>query len=721
MPDMIRIDDILEAVRSYHTDADLDAVRKAYVYSAKVHQGQKRLSGEPYMNHPMEVAFILTRLHMDVPTVVTGLLHDTLEDTLSTEDELRLLFGPEVAEMVDGVTKISKITFRTNEERQAENFRKMLLAMARDIRVILVKLADRLHNMRTLGHQPEERRVRIAQETRDIYAPLANRLGISWLKCELEDLSFCHLDADTYRDLEKRVAQHRRERDNFVTAMKKHLEGALAEHNIEGQVQGRLKHLSSIQKKIVKQKIDLDQIHDLIAFRIIVPTIRDCYAMLGVIHSTWKPIPGRFKDFIAMPKANMYQSLHTTVVGPSGQRMEVQLRTADMHRVAEEGIAAHWKYKEGRAANRGDERRFGWLRQMLEWQKELKDSSEFMSAVKIDLFPEEVYVFTPGGDVKELPKESTPIDFAFSVHSDVGQRCSGAKVNGRLVPLKTQLKNGDIVEIITSPNQTPSKDWLKFVKTSKAKNRIRSWVKEQERQQSLELGRDLLEKDLRKYGFSYNRAANLDSLKGTLAELGFKTLDDLVAAVGYGKVTSGQVLSRLIPEQFKTEPPRPSRITQAIDKIRKKPVDAIQVQGLDDILVRFSKCCNPLPGDEVVGFITQGHGVTVHASECPRVLESDPERRIEVSWNRQKGVTRSVRIRVHSLDQKGILAAITRVITKCEANILRASVYTVADGRGIHNFEVDVQDVHHLTRIMDAIQKVKGVQQVERLRFGKSE
>ncbi len=718
---MIRIDDILEAVRSYHTDADLDAVRKAYVYSAKVHQGQKRLSGEPYMNHPMEVAFILTRLHMDVPTVVTGLLHDTLEDTLSTEDELRLLFGPEVAEMVDGVTKISKITFRTNEERQAENFRKMLLAMARDIRVILVKLADRLHNMRTLGHQPEERRVRIAQETRDIYAPLANRLGISWLKCELEDLSFCHLDADTYRDLEKRVAQHRRERDNFVTAMKKHLEGALAEHNIEGQVQGRLKHLSSIQKKIVKQKIDLDQIHDLIAFRIIVPTIRDCYAMLGVIHSTWKPIPGRFKDFIAMPKANMYQSLHTTVVGPSGQRMEVQLRTADMHRVAEEGIAAHWKYKEGRAANRGDERRFGWLRQMLEWQKELKDSSEFMSAVKIDLFPEEVYVFTPGGDVKELPKESTPIDFAFSVHSDVGQRCSGAKVNGRLVPLKTQLKNGDIVEIITSPNQTPSKDWLKFVKTSKAKNRIRSWVKEQERQQSLELGRDLLEKDLRKYGFSYNRAVNLDSLKGTLAELGFKTLDDLVAAVGYGKVTSGQVLSRLIPEQFKTEPPRPSRITQAIDKIRKKPVDAIQVQGLDDILVRFSKCCNPLPGDEVVGFITQGHGVTVHASECPRVLESDPERRIEVSWNRQKGVTRSVRIRVHSLDQKGILAAITRVITKCEANILRASVYTVADGRGIHNFEVDVHDVHHLTRIMDAIQKVKGVQQVERLRFGKTE
>lgn len=718
---MIRIDDILEAVRSYQADVDLDVVRKAYVFSAKVHQGQKRLSGEAYMTHPMEVSFILTRLHMDVPTVVTGLLHDTLEDTLSTEEELRRLFGDEVTEMVDGVTKISKITFKTNEERQAENFRKMLLAMARDIRVILVKLADRLHNMRTLAHQPAERRLRIAQETRDIYAPLANRLGISWLKCELEDLSFCHLEPEIFNDLEKRVLQHRRERDTFVTSMKKRLEGILAEHEIDGQVQGRLKHLSSIQKKLQKQKIELEQIHDLIAFRIVVPTIRDCYAMLGIIHSSWKPIPGRFKDFIAMPKANMYQSLHTTVVGPSGQRMEVQLRTAEMHRVAEEGIAAHWKYKEGRGANKGDERRFGWLREMLEWQKEIKDSSEFMSSVKIDLFPEEVYVFTPGGDVKELPKESTPIDFAFSVHSDVGQRCSGAKINGRLVPLKTQLKNGDIVEIITSPHQTPSKDWLKFVKTSKAKNRIRAWVKEQDRHQSLELGRDLLEKDLRKYGFSFNRATNLDSIKGTLAELGFKALDDLVAAVGYGKVTSGQVLSRLIPEQFKVEPPKPSRITQVIDKLRKKPADAISVQGLDGILVRFSKCCNPLPGDEVVGFISQGHGVTVHAVECPRVLESDPERRIEVSWNRQKGVTRSVRIRVHSVDQKGILAAITRVITKTEANILRASVYSTSDGRGIQNFEIDVQDVHHLTRVMDSVQKLKGVQKVERLRFGKSE
>ncbi len=716
---MIRLDDILEAIRTYHADADLDAVRRAYVYSAKVHQGQTRLSGDPYMTHPMEVAFILTHLRMDVPTVVTGLLHDTLEDTLSTEEELRQLFGDEVTEMVDGVTKISKISFKTSEERQAENFRKMLLAMARDIRVILVKLADRLHNMRTLDHQPEERRLRIARETADIFAPLANRLGISWIKSELEDLSLRYLEPVIYRNLSKKVEQHRRQSGNYVADLKKRLDEILKEHDIDGQIQGRFKHICSIHNKIIKQNIDFEEIHDLIAFRIIVPSIRDCYAMLGAIHSSWKPVPGRFKDFIAMPKANMYQSLHTTVFGPAGQRMEVQIRTEEMHRVAEQGIAAHWKYKEGRASKRTDEGRFGWLRQMLEWQKELKDSSEFMSSVKVDLFPEEVYVFTPNGDVKELPKQSTPIDFAYSVHSDVGQRCSGAKVNGRLVPLRTELKNGDIVEILTSPNQTPSKDWLKFVKTSKAKNRIRNWVKDQERQQSLDLGHDILEKELRKYGFSFNRAVNLAAMKETLSGLGFRTVEDLQAAVGYGKVTCNQVLTRLIPEEFKAEAPKPSRLSQVLDKIRKKPVDAINVQGLEDILVRFSKCCNPLPGDEIIGFISQGQGVTVHAADCLRVLETDPERRIEVSWNRQKGATRPVKIRVYSLDQKGILAATTKVITKCESNILRASAYSTNDGRGVLNFEVDVQDVQHLTRVMEAIQKVKGVLQIERIKSGR--
>ncbi|MDH3998410.1 MAG: TGS domain-containing protein, partial [Desulfuromonadales bacterium] len=424
---------------------------------------------------------------------------------------------------------------------------------------------------------------------------------------------------------------------------------------------------------------------------------------------------------IAMPKANMYQSLHTTVMGASGQRMEIQMRTAEMHSIAEEGIAAHWKYKEGRASGRGDDSRFGWLRQMLEWQKELKDSSEFMSSVKVDLFPEEVYVFTPNGDVKELPKQSTPVDFAFSVHSDVGFRCTGAKINGRLVPLRTELTNGDIVEISTSTHQTPSKDWLKFVKTSKAKNRIRNWVKEQERQRSLELGHEILEKELRKYGFSFNRAIKLETMKETLSELGYRSVDDLTVAVGYGKLTSGQILSRLIPEQFKTEPPKPSRIGRVLDKIRKKPVDAISVQGLDDVLVRFSKCCNPLPGDEIVGFISQGLGVTVHAADCPRVLEADPQRRIEVSWSRQKGTTRPAKIRVHTVDQQGMLASITKVISKCEANMLRVSAYATGEGQGICNFEVDVKDVNHLARVMEAVQKIKGVKRVERVRYGRGQ
>ena len=571
----------------------------------------------------------------------------------------------------------------------------------------------------TLGGQSKHKRKRIARETLDIFAPLANRLGISWIKSELEDLSLRYLEPAIYKDLARKVEQHRRQSGNYVADMKQRLGEILKEHEIDGQVQGRFKHICSIHNKILKQNIDFDEIHDLIAFRIIVPSIRDCYAMLGAIHSSWKPVPGRFKDFIAMPKANMYQSLHTTVFGPAGQRMEVQIRTEEMHRVAEQGIAAHWKYKEGKAAKSAEEGRFGWLRQMLEWQKELKDSSEFMSTVKVDLFPEEVYVFTPNGDVKELPKQSTPIDFAYSVHSDVGERCSGAKVNGRLVPLRTELKNGDVVEIITSSSQSPSKDWLKFVKTSKAKNRIRNWVKEQERQQSLDLGRDILEKELRKYGFNYNRAVNLEAMKDTLSSLGFRSVEDLQAAVGYGKVTCNQVLSRLIPEQFKAEAPKPSRLSQVLGKIRKKPVDAINVQGLEDILVRFSKCCSPLPGDRIIGFISQGQGVTVHAADCPRVLETDPERRIEVSWNRQKGATRPVRIRVYSLDQKGILAATTKAITKCESNILRASAFSTNDGRGVLNFEVDVRDVQHLNQVMEAIQKVKGVLQVERVKSGR--
>ena len=717
---MIRIDDILEAVKSYHSSADLDAIRAAYVFSAKVHQGQTRLSGDPYMTHPLEVAHILTRLHMDVPTIITGLLHDTLEDTLASSQELHDLFGAEVAAMVDGVTKIGKYAFRTSEERQAENFRKMLLAMARDLRVILVKLADRLHNMQTLSYQPEKARLRIAGETRDIYAPLANRLGISWIKSELEDLSFSYLEPDSYQHLADKIAQQQEERDSYVAKVKQRLEGLLAEHNIDGQVQGRMKHLYSIHNKMILRQLEYEQVQDVIAFRIIVPSLPDCYAMLGVIHACWKPVAGRFKDYVAMPKANMYQSLHTTVIGPDGQRMEVQIRTAEMHRVAEEGIAAHWQYKEGAGASRGgDAARFSWLRGLLEWQKELKDSSEFMNTVKVELFPEEVYVFTPNGDVKELPKDSTPIDFAYSVHSDVGHHCTGAKVNGRLVPLKTVLRNGDSVEVMTSPNQSPSKDWLRFVKSSKARNRIRHWVKEQERQRSLEIGKEVLEKELRKYGYSFNRAIALDSLAKALTDFGLRTSDDLLAAIGYGKLTCGQVINRLLPEsERKPDAKTGGRLTKVFEKIRKKPVSAVRVQGMDDIMVRFAKCCKPLPGDPVVGFISRGRGVTVHVADCPQVLETDPARRIDVAWDSGKGSSRPATIKVHSNDQKGLLANISSAITQCEANIIRANAFATAAGRGVFSFEVEVRDLDHLKQVMDVIRKVKGVFKVERVLLG---
>ncbi|BCR05173.1 GTP pyrophosphokinase [Desulfuromonas versatilis] len=716
---MVRLDDILEKIRSYDPNADLDSVRKAYVFSAKVHQGQVRLSGEPYLTHPMEVAYILAQLRMDVPTVVTGLLHDTLEDTLTSLGEVANVFGDEVARLADGVTKIGKMTFRTREERQAESFRKMLLAMARDIRVILIKLADRLHNMRTLDFQAEARQRKIAQETLDIYAPLANRLGISWIKSELEDLAFRYLQPESYKELGAKVTKRKQERVNYIEEVRKTISGKLAEQTIEGEVYGRYKHLYSVYLKMERQGIDFDQVYDLIAFRILVHNVRDCYGALGIIHAAWKPIPGRFKDYIAMPKANMYQSLHTTVMGPYGERMEVQIRTHEMHRIAEEGIAAHWKYKEkgvSSAAGRED-KRFSWLRQMLEWQQELKDSREFMDSVKVDLFPEEVYVFTPQGDVKELPIGSTPVDFAYAVHTDIGHRCIGGKINGKLVPLKTKLQNGDIVEVLTAPNQTPSKDWLKFVRTSKARNKIRQWIKTEQREKSLELGKDLVDKELRKYGLGLKRMLSSDEFAHAVEDLGFKAADDLLAGVGYGKVPLGQVIGRVVPQdKLKAEKPKPSRLGKVFEKIRKKPSSAIKIQGVEDIMVRFAKCCNPLPGDPVIGFITRGRGVTVHTSDCPHAMEGDPERRIEVEWDKKRKATRAAKIRVYCFDQKGMLTGITGAISNCEANIISANVHSTPDRRGVNTFEVDVQDLEHLNQVINALMQLKGVYKVERMR-----
>jgi len=719
---MVRLDDILDQILSYNPSADLDSLRKAYVFSAKVHQGQLRQSGEAYLNHPLEVAEILARLQLDEATIITGLLHDTIEDTLTTHEEIVRVFGNEVAELVDGVTKIGKITFRTSEERQAESFRKMLLAMARDIRVILVKLADRLHNMRTLNSLSAERQTKIAQETLDIYAPLANRMGISWIKSELEDLAFRYLNPDEYAELALQLENKKKERERYIRLIQGRLENLLKENQISGSISGRSKHLFSIFQKMQRQRIGLDQVQDLIAFRVIVPSVRDCYALLGLVHAAWKPIPGRFKDYIAMPKANMYQSLHTTVLGPNGERMEVQIRTEEMHRIAEEGIAAHWKYKEGKGApvaaiGRSD-KRFTWLRQMLEWQQDLKDSKEFLSSIKVDLFPEEVYVFTPGGDVKELPRGATPVDFAYSVHTDVGHHCTGAKVNGKLVPLKTELSNGDIVEVLTAVNQTPGKDWLKFVRTSRARNKIRAWVKAQQREKSIELGRDVLEKKLRKFGMNLKKAVASAEFGEACHELGFKSGDDLLAAIGYGKVPVGQVLARVVPrEKLHTEKEPPAAgLGKVLEKIRKKPSTAIRIAGVEDIMVRFAKCCSPLPGDPIVGFITRGRGVTVHADDCPYIQESDPERRIEVEWDSRKTAPRAARIRVFCQDQKGMLANISTAITNCEANIISANVHSTPDHKGVNNFEVDVQNLDHLNRVINAVMKIKGVYQVERLR-----
>lgn len=715
---MIRLNDILEKVASYNPMGDLNLIRKAYVYCAKVHQGQTRLSGEPYIIHPMEVAGLLADLRLDVPSIITGFLHDTIEDTLATPEELADMFGDEVATLVEGVTKISKIHFKTKEESQAENFRKMLLAMAIDIRVILVKLADRLHNMRTLEFQPEAKQRSIARETMDIYAPIANRLGISWVKVELEDLSFRYLNPEIYFDLERKISLKKQEREAFVEEAKGIITERLIQHGIKGEVSGRSKHLFSIYRKMEKRSVDFEEIYDLIAIRILVDDVRECYEVLGVIHSAWRPIPGRFKDYIAMPKGNMYQSLHTTVIGPHGDRMEVQIRTHEMHRVADAGIAAHWKYKEGKGYDEKEVKRFAWLRQLLEWQQELQDSREFMDSVKVELFPEEVYVFTPKGDVKSFPKGSTPIDFAYAIHSDVGHRCVGAKVNGKLVPLKHELKNGDIVEVITSPHHTPSKDWLKIVKSTRARNRIRLWVKTEERKRSIVLGREICEKEFRKYSLNLQKIQKSGDFKKAAIEFGFAGDDDLLAAVGYGKISSGQIIGKLLPDEkiHERAVQKESRLTSVLNKLKGKSSSAVEISGIEDILVRFGKCCNPVPGDEITGFITRGKGVTIHTADCHLALETDPERRINVTWNKVKTAALPVKIRVICHDVKGVLAGITTAITNCEANIASAHIQSTIDKRGENNFEVNVTDLTHLQKVMNAIMKVKGVIKVERFK-----
>jgi GTP pyrophosphokinase len=712
---MLRINDIVDNVLSYNPNADADLIRKAYVFSAKVHAGQVRLSGEPYLIHPLEVTGILTQMKLDAASVATGLLHDTVEDTLTSLKDIQENFGPEVAQLVDGLTKISKMTLRSPEEGQAENFRKMILAMVKDIRVILIKLADRLHNMRTLHYLPEEKQKRIAQETLDIYAPLANRLGIGWMRTELENLCLRYLKPEVFDNLTKKVAQRQEVRDAYIQDFIKIIQKSLTEYGFKGQVLGRSKHLFGIYQKMERQGIPFEEVYDLAAVRIITDTKMNCYAILGMIHSLWRPVPGRFKDFIGVPKSNGYQSLHTTVVGPKGFHVEFQIRTEEMHKVSEEGIAAHWKYKEKGQIDQKTDRVFGWLRQLVEWQQDLADNRQFMDSVKLDLFPDVIYVFTPKGDVKELAKDACPLDFAYSVHTEVGNHCTGAKVNGKLVPLRHVLHSGDSVEVTTSPSQTPSKDWLKWVRTARAKTKIKHWIKTEERIRSLEVGKKLLERALQRHHLSSTEAFKPEHLTALTKDFGIATPEDLLVAIGYGRITTEQLIRRLQPAAAVKE----GLADKLIRKIGGRP-SGVKIKGIGDLLIHLSKCCNPVPGDPIIGFVTRGRGLSVHTMDCPNIdeLDYDKDRVVEVAWDTKEAAAYPVKIGVVTVDRPGVLASVSAAITSAKANISHADITTTEDRRAILNFVVEISNAGHLDKVLKGIEKVDGVVQARRVRTG---
>lgn len=712
------IDQLLDRLQSYQPDADLGMVRKAYEFSAKAHEGQVRQSGEPYVKHPVAVAGVLTSLKTDVTAVVAGLLHDTLEDTVATTDELQREFGKEVVHLVDGVTKIGKITFKSSEEKQAENFRKMVLSMADDIRVVIIKLADRLHNMRTLEHLREKKRQEIAQETLEIYAPLANRIGIGWVKNELEDLCLKHLKPDVYETLRVCVAKRDEDRQQYIQEVQAFVERALNENGLAGAVYGRPKHLYGIYQKMKKQSISFEEVYDLTALRIITDTKMNCYALLGIIHSLWRPLPGRFKDYIAIPKSNLYQSLHTTVVGPKGEHVEFQIRTEEMHRVAEYGIAAHWKYKEQGRVQDKDSKAFGWLRQFIEWQQDLPDNRQFMDSVKLELFHDVVYVFTPKGTVKELPKGATPVDFAYAIHTEVGDHCVGAKANGKIVPLKHELTNGDTIEILTSPNQTPHKDWLKFVRTSRAKTKIKHWVKAEEQKRSLEIGWRLLESEIRRHGMAPSQILKSDALLEMAKQEGYATIDELAAAVGFGHLATAQLIGRLVAPISADAPPLPQPASVSKTASTRGDVPGVQVKGGRDLLMQLSRCCNPVPGDKILGYITRGRGLTIHSVDCPNLeaLDYDRERLVEVEWDTATPSQHAVKIAVVAEDKTGVLANVSSAIAECKANISRAEIITREDRKAELDFVVEIADTAHLNRVLKTIERIGGVITARRVR-----
>ena len=715
---MLRINDIIDQAQTYLPQEDLEMIEKAYIYSASVHQGQVRLSGEPYLTHPMEVAGILTNMKMDAATIISGLLHDTIEDTLTTVEQIEKEFGRDVAFLVGGLTKLSRISFGSQEERQSENFRKMILAMSADIRILLVRLADRIHNMRTLQYQPKDKRIYIARETMDIYAPLANRLGINSMRMELEDMSFQYIAPDAYNELSARVAKTNEARNRYTEEVKNIIGSELDKSSIKCRVEGRAKHLYSIYKKMHEQHINFDEVYDLIAFRIILDSDKDktCYEVLSIVHALWKPVPGRFKDYIAMPKANNYQSLHTAVIGPYGERMEIQIRTKMMHEWAEKGIAAHWRYKEGLSFKNSEENQIKKLREVMEIQHEIKDPKEFMSNLKLALFPEEVYVFTPNGDVKSFPKGATPIDFAYSIHTDVGNQCIGAKVNKSIVPLKYKLQNGETVEVITQTGHHPSKDWLKYVVTTRAISKIRNWINLEEKKNSLTLGRDLLEKEFKRHNLKFGNYVKSEEIKKVFVEYSVNHLDDLISQVGLGRISAKRVVNCFLAEEL-VDVPEP-----VTDKIKKKktasPSMGVSLSGgedIEDIMINFAKCCNPIPGDEISGYISRGRGIIVHTKNCPYMKKMDAERVVGVEWNVREEYTYPVHIKVVCDDLKGILTEVSSVISSFDINISYAQIETI-DMVATCNFVIDINNLQQLNQVSSAIRQLKFVKSIERLR-----
>jgi GTP pyrophosphokinase len=712
---------LLKIARTNRPSDDLDIIKRAYELSLEHHSGQQRASGEPYLVHPLEVAILLAEMKLDTTAIAAGLLHDSVEDTTVTTQEINEKFGEQVAHIVEGVTKISKIDFASREEAQAENVRKMMLAMVDDIRVVLIKLADRLHNMRTLQHLSPERQVKIAKETLEIYAPLAHRLGMGKIRGELEDLAFPYVDPVGYKMASEQVEALRKDGERALAHMVDTIQHKLKEANINVvRVDSRIKRMYSIYQKVIKQKITADQMYDLLALRIITYSVNDCYAVLGIIHNAWRPVPGRIKDFIAMPRPNLYQSLHTTVIAEDGHPFEVQIRTEEMHKLAEEGIAAHWKYKDGPISAR-DEQRLAWLRQVVEWQREMADPSEFLSTLKIDLYPEEVYTFTPKGKVVILPRDATPIDFAYTVHTEVGHSCVGAKVNGRIVPLRSKLRSGDIVEIMTQAGHNPSRDWLGVVKSSRARQKIKHWLNIHQRERAIEIGRKLIEKEARKYRIALKDIKDPELLKAAL-EYGVSKVDDLMAGIGYGKYSARSVLAKVLPGSNLQPGEEQQGLASAVKRAFGSDSSALTVRGTDDLLVYRARCCNPIRGEEIVGYVTRGKGVAVHSTACSNVqnLMYEPERKLAVEWSHKEpriagsAPAYPVKLVVSSDDRPGIITQVSAVISGEDSNIRNIEAKT---GNAMATIDVvfETRDVNHLNRIITGIRKVNGVRDVERV------